>query len=375
MGKTITALSIDGGGVRGIIPGVLLAFLESKLQELDGKEVRIADYLDYIAGTSTGGLVATMLAAPDKNHRPLFKAKDITEFYLEHCPKIFPQRSGRFFGSIMGYVDVIKGPKYDGVYLHNLVKELLGDTRIGETLTDVVIPTYDVKLGKSTVFSTSEAKDDVSMNALLSDICISTSAAPIYLPAHEFKTEDSHGNLRSFNLVDGGIAANNPTLLAVTHIEKHEEIVPHKFLLISLGTGKEKGENTFTAADASKWGVLGWLRMLINALLRMSNEMAENPVISLFHALKSGKNYLRIQDDTLTGNASSVDIATKENLTNLVKIGNELLKKPAVYYGKRNSTHLNEAILKEEETNEEALTRFAKLLSDERKLRIAAGLM
>ncbi|CAN4079643.1 unnamed protein product [Withania somnifera] len=90
-GKLITILSIDGGGIRGIIPGVILAYLESQLQELDGEDARIADYFDLIAGTSTGGLVTAMLAAPNKNKRPLYAAKDITPFYLEHSPKIFPQ--------------------------------------------------------------------------------------------------------------------------------------------------------------------------------------------------------------------------------------------------------------------------------------------
>ena len=61
------------------------------IQKLDGEEARIADYFDVIAGTSTGGLVTAMLTAPNENDRPLFAAKDIKDFYLQHCPKIFPQ--------------------------------------------------------------------------------------------------------------------------------------------------------------------------------------------------------------------------------------------------------------------------------------------
>ncbi|KAK3423126.1 hypothetical protein EUGRSUZ_F00019 [Eucalyptus grandis] len=91
-GNIITILSIDGGGIRGIIPATILAFPESELQELDGEDARLADYFDVIAGTSTGGLVTAMLTAPNEKNRSLFAAKDIRSFYLEHSPEIFPQK-------------------------------------------------------------------------------------------------------------------------------------------------------------------------------------------------------------------------------------------------------------------------------------------
>lgn len=150
-GSIVTVLSIDGGGVRGIIPGTILAFLEEKLQELDGPDARIADYFDVIAGTSTGGLVTAMLTAPhpEKKDRPRFAAKEINEFYLKHCPKIFPSVSN---GPI-GLMKSIAGPKYDGEYLHSIVREILGETRVSQALRDIVIPTFDIKLLQPTVFS------------------------------------------------------------------------------------------------------------------------------------------------------------------------------------------------------------------------------
>nr|GEZ57404.1 patatin-like protein 1 [Tanacetum cinerariifolium] len=185
-GNLITILSIDGGGIRGIVPGVILEYLESQLQEIDGHNARLADYFDVISGTSTGGLVSIMLTAPDKNNRPLYAAKDIV-------------------------------PR------------------------------------------------DPSTDAHLSDICIGTSAAPTYLPGHYFKNGD-----REFNLIDGGVAANNPTLVAIAEVTRQvmkedPNFFPIKpldygrFLVISLGTGTKLQQAQYDAEMAAGWGVLGLL--------------------------------------------------------------------------------------------------------------------
>ncbi|KAL5705842.1 hypothetical protein ACHQM5_024082 [Ranunculus cassubicifolius] len=371
--KTVTVLSIDGGGVRGIIPGTILAFLESKLQELDGADARIADYFDVVTGTSTGGLIATMLTAPDKENRPLYAASDIIRFYLDNSPKIFPQ-------------DQINplGPKYDGVYLRSFIQEVLKETTISQTLTNVIIPAFDVRLLQPILFTTFSGKSDVSTDVKLSDACVATSAAPTYFPAHYFESKDSNGNLaRTFNLIDGGVAANNPTLLAMSLVtqeiaKKNSEFLGIKpmdctrFLILSLGTGIAKKEEIYSADMVSKWGTFDWVYQnngstpLIDIYGDAGTDMVDIHTSTLFQSNNVKTNYLRIQDDTLEGTVASTDISTEENLQNLVKVGNNLLKKPVARVNLASGRYEE---CKGEGTNEESLARFAKLLSNERKLR------
>ncbi|KAH6755705.1 phospholipase A 2A [Perilla frutescens var. hirtella] len=288
--------------------------------------------------------MTAMLAAPGKNNRPLFAAKDIKPFYLQNSPQIFPQKSD-LLGLITSTLRFVVGPKYDGEYLHQVVREKLGETRLHETLTNVVIPTFDIKNLQPTVFSTYQAKARSScLDARLVDICIGTSAAPTYLPAYYFKNIDKQGNPHEFNLIDGGVAANNPALVAISEVTKqifdgNPDFFPVKpadygrFLVISVGTGSAKAERKYSAKKAAKWGVLGWLinggsTPIVDVFTQASADMVDFHISVFFQALHSEQNYLRIQDDTLTGTLSSVDIATKENLEKLVLTGQNLLNKP-----------------------------------------------
>ncbi|KAL9289415.1 unnamed protein product [Arabidopsis thaliana] len=339
-GSLVTILSLDGGGVRGIIAGVILAFLEKELQELDGEEARLADYFDVIAGTSTGGLVTAMLTVPDETGRPHFAAKDIVPFYLEHCPKIFPQPTG-VLALLPKLPKLLSGPKYSGKYLRNLLSKLLGETRLHQTLTNIVIPTFDIKKLQPTIFSSYQLLVDPSLDVKVSDICIGTSAAPTFFPPHYFSNEDSQGNKTEFNLVDGAVTANNPTLVAMTAVSK--QIVKNnpdmgklkplgfdRFLVISIGTGSTKREEKYSAKKAAKWGIISWLyddgsTPILDITMESSRDMIHYHSSVVFKALQSEDKYLRIDDDTLEGDVSTMDLATKSNLENLQKIGEKML--------------------------------------------------
>jgi len=248
----------------------------------------------------------------------------------------------------------------------------------------VIIPTFDVKLLQPVIFSTNDAILNDLKNARLADICIGTTAAPTYLPAHYFETGNAEGNTKIYHLIDGGIAAINPTLLAISEIMKEllmqenagYSIENKRMLVVSLGTGVAKYAVKYTAPAVSKWSKLDWVLSrpitkggspLYDIYHDAGADMIDIHVSTLFQALRNCEDkYLRIQDDTLTGDASLVDKATEKNLFRLEDIGKELLKKPVSRVNLETGRFEK---IEGEGTNEEALANFAKLLVEERKFR------
>ncbi|CAN6338542.1 unnamed protein product [Urochloa humidicola] len=382
VGERVTVLTIDGGGIRGLIPGTVLAFLEKQLQEEDGKDARLADYFDYIAGTSTGGLITAMLATPgpgEERTRPLYAAKDINPFYLKHGPHIFPKK----WCGLADWLAAAWGPKYDGEYLRTVTREVLGDRRVNETVTNVIIPTFDVKLQQPIIFSTSDAKNTPSKNALLSDVCIGTSAAPSFLPAHQFWIRGCQ-----YNLIDGGVAANNPTMVAMTMIieeimAKAEKKDPKaiklleslskkecsRFLVLSVGTGLKSDEEQYTAKMCSEWGLIGWLRKraIIDIFMAASSDLVDIHVAGKFKLFGWKSNYLRIQNNVLCSVTAAVDTATQENMRKLVTIGKSMLEQRVTRVNVMTGKY--EVVPGDNRSNAQALGDLAKELSKERKAR------
>lgn len=398
--KLITVLSIDGGGVRGIIPATILVFLESELQKLDGKNARIADYFDVIAGTSTGSIVTAMLTTPQRNGA-LYEAKDIVSFYFRECPNIFGQHTSnikqakkgfkvsslvknflqtacqvavRYLGTIFLY------PKYDGQLLRDTVKEVLGNIRLDQTSTNVLITSFDIKDLNPILFSSHQAKQDarkdISMVPLLSDVVISSAAAPYLLPPYYFATSS-----KQYNLVDGGVAANNPTLLAIREATKisgaqNSTIPPDcsRYLVLSLGTGSTKRQGGYEVGNINLWGLLDWFDgdkgtpPLLDVFFNAMEAMVNIYLSFIFQGCDYQRNYLRIQDDNLTPGEAAMDNSKIENLKRLESIGLNLMDKPVSFTNLESG--LQEPMKSGEyaqKTNKAALIEFAKRLSSERK--------
>ena len=246
-------LSVDGGGMRGLIPALVIADLERRLKEGAGADARVADYFHMFAGTSTGGLVALSLTVPDlpsRPQRPLISAGELAELYTTDGGKIFHRSLWQKLRTLWGWA----GPKYGSKALAEAVTRNFGtEARIADALREVVVVAYDMTDREPYFFKRWRARETEARNRPLVDAALATSAAPTYFPSHEV---DGHA------LVDGGVFAANPTIAAIVEALKRRSDEPHDLapddlLVVSVGTGLH--ETNFTQAEVSRWGKLGWI--------------------------------------------------------------------------------------------------------------------
>jgi patatin-like phospholipase/acyl hydrolase len=212
--KKFRILSIDGGGLRGVIPVTIL----KKVEAITGK--RIFESFDLIAGTSTGGLITSAVSlrsANDPSH-PMYTLDDIMNVYINRGKEIFPAR-GPLTNSIDKVKDLLE-PKYGTEGIEKVFKDMVKDYRMTDALTNILVSSYDLTNNIPLFFKSRAAKTNPAQNALLYDICRATSAGPTYLPSYEFNYP-AEGEKPNRNCIDGGVFVNNPSLAALSEFSKY----------------------------------------------------------------------------------------------------------------------------------------------------------
>lgn len=246
-------LCVDGGGIRGLIPALVIAELERRIQARTTPQARISDYFHMFAGTSTGGLVALSLTAPDpdKPERPAVSADLLARFYTEDGPKIFNRTVWQKLITLWGWLR----PKYTHGPLESAIENRLGTTHIQHALRELVVTSYDMTNRQPYFFKRWRAREDPEgdRNRPIADAGLATSAAPTYFPSHE---------LDGLALVDGGVFAANPVIVAIVEALKRFGDDPHHLdqddlLVVSIGTGLH--EDGYPQEKVRRWGRLGWV--------------------------------------------------------------------------------------------------------------------
>jgi len=206
-------LTIDGGGIRGLLPASLLATLEDAVGE------PVVDYFDLIVGTSTGGIIALGLGAG-------ISAASIRDFYLAHGPSIF---SGSRTPRSIRHLAV---GKYRADGLRHALDDTLADTRLGDSTTRLVVPSVNLENGEVHIYKTAHhPRLERDYKERMVDVALATAAAPTYLPTYR--------TTGGVPLIDGGLFANNPVGLAVVEAIGVLDWPRRELQVLSLGCGAE----------------------------------------------------------------------------------------------------------------------------------------
>lgn len=309
-------LSIDGGGIRGLIPGQILVALEKKLQERSRDPMaRIATYFDFFAGTSTGGILTCLLLCPDEHDpkRPKFSAEEAVDLYKRYGDKIFKVS---FLSKLLNYKSLFS-EKYPASHLEEVLLTYFRDKRLSELLKPCLITSYDIQERKTHFFASHDypRKGDGG-DFYLKDVCRATSAAPTYFEAALVKSISGV----SYPMIDGGIFANNPSLCAYSEVRNSAGDPSAKdMLILSLGTG---GENKSYAYQKAKvWGALGWIKPSIDIMMSGAAESTNYHLVKMFEVTGSGANYCRIQPEHLRNAVPEMDNASQQNMQALIELG------------------------------------------------------
>jgi len=329
--KKVRILSIDGGGIRGILPGVVLARLEQKLQEkTNNKELRLADKFDFVAGTSTGGILGLTYIFPDKKgDRPKFSAQDAVNLYLDRGDEIFDVTLGQKIKSLSGVVD----EKYSADEIEEALMDNFGDTKLDALLKPCLITAYDIRNRNAFFFRQHKAHIDIN-NFKVRDVARATSAAPTYFEVSRIKNELGS----PYPLVDGGLFANNPTLCAYSEVRTMNfngiEFPSAKdMFIVSLGTGSIKKSYPYKAAK--DWGQLQWIKPVIDIMMSGNSEVVHHHLVQIFDTLskRDKTDYYRLEPGL--GNANNeMDDASTKNL--------RALEEAAISYISK--SHVNEQL-------------------------------
>lgn len=277
-------LAIDGGGIKGIYAASLLA----QIEEYSGK--RICDYFDMLAGTSTGAIIVAALSLG-------IPAKDILELYLSKGADIFPKSRWKIFNG-----------KYDRKQLEKELMNIFGNRIMKDARTKLLIPTYNLVTDSVQIFKTPHAADLVNdYNKKIYDVLLATTAAPVYFSPYKM-----NGGV----YMDGGVGANNPSLIALIEGLTRCEWNRDDIMILNIGS-VSGGKNT---SGREKMGIKDFLT------IQRCFMSAESQYASNICNLVLGRRYMRIEEVAKPGEVA-LDKVDEKSLSKLRDLGIESAKR------------------------------------------------
>jgi len=325
-------LSIDGGGIRGILPCTILAFIEKQLG------YPLSQVFDLIAGTSAGGIITMGLSAPNNDGQNAYAADDLRELFVKNGSKIFSKRQEDLISrlaSITKITDMIFQKPYDERDFEMLLTDYFGKSKLSDGLTSTLVTSYEIQKGKPFYFSSRLARNDKAEDFTMKEVCRSTSAAPVYFEPSVVKFTEA-SNLA---LVDGGVFANNPSILAYSEAKELWKIRTGKgfepvvrpddddlpFFMLSIGTGFCL--KTIPLIEAKEWRAVNWGKFLTDIFMRSVTESTDFTMAHILPSYVDGSFRYKRLNISIPEENSKMDDVSEENLEKLCEISDDYVKK------------------------------------------------
>ncbi|MCP6760187.1 MAG: patatin-like phospholipase family protein [Fischerella sp. CENA71] len=327
-------LSIDGGGIRGIIPAFVLAEIERRTQK------PIFNLFDLIAGTSSGGILALGLTKPrlssDVSDLPLaeYTAEDLIQLFLEYGVEIFYEP---LFERILGPIeDIFLQPKYPSKSREEILSQYFGNAPLENNLKEVFVTSYDIEQRIPIFFTNQVEKQEIESKSFrklssgfsLLDAALATTATPTYFAPH--RSVSSHNSSSVYTLIDGGVFANNPAYLAILEAQisskrKAKKVLnTEDILIVSLGTGSLT--SVYPYKEVKNWGLLQWGRPLLNIVFDGSSEVVSGELEQLFEPSdKEAKSFYYRFQTFLDQELEEIDNTKLQNTRQLQAIAHRLI--------------------------------------------------
>lgn len=323
--KIIKILSIDGGGIRGYIPALILEKLSALLdKEFSGGN--LYSVFDIIAGTSSGSLTALGIASPDKKEgvegyidKPRYSMTEIVNIYETCRTDIFPERTLEH----LGVVKQAFHEKYNSSGFEKVLEGIFRQRTMKDCLTNVLIASFDIHSNKPVIISND---DDFYMK----DVARGSSAAPTFFEPALIKSISKE---KSYCLIDGAMAANNPAMFA--YIKARIKFPKaDRFIILSIGTGK--AAEFYNYEQIKNWGFVEWILPSNGTPIYSIMSRAQEACVSMQLSNISGVEYYRL-DPILEGESLEIDNISFKNMKKLknaamktVEENHDLFKKLAI---------------------------------------------
>ncbi|MEP1035633.1 CBASS cGAMP-activated phospholipase [Ekhidna sp.] len=311
-------LSIDGGGIRGIIPGQILVEIENEFG------VQVAKDFDLVAGTSTGGILACafLLENPSAPDTPKFSSEEVVGLYFKRGEDIFDVPFFHKVRTAGGILD----EKYPANGIEDALQDYFGNAWLKDLLKPCIVTSYDITHRKGHFFGQHKAQKNPDYNFKVKDVARATSAAPTYFECEQIMSEKGS----AFTLIDGGVFVNNPALVAYAEGRNifevnGDEATAKDMKILSIGTGYTR--KSYPYKKAKKWGMAEWVQPVIDIMMSGASEVTHYQLNKIYGTIDNPDQYLRIDGDLKETNIDpDMDCATPENMANLKSFGQQLFE-------------------------------------------------